>query len=64
MIEIEHPREITARERSKHRLLPGERRCSGPPIPSGFDETGSFVEDFAGLSALLEAVRGIGKVRA
>ena len=49
MIEIEHPRQITAGELGKPRLQPGERGLSRPPNPARCWHTDSFAEDFAGI---------------
>ena len=50
VIEIEHPREITAGELSKHALLPGERVLFRTSNSDRCWQSESFVEDFVGLS--------------
>jgi arylformamidase len=50
VIEIEHPREITADELSKHRLLPGERVLFRTSNSVRCWQIDGFVEDFVGLS--------------
>jgi arylformamidase len=50
VIQIEHPREITAGELSKHRLLPGERVLFRTSNSDRCWRSDSFVEDFVGLS--------------
>ncbi len=50
VIEIEHPREITADELGKHRLLPGERVLFRTSNSVRCWRSDSFVEDFVGLS--------------
>jgi len=49
VIEIEHPREITADELGKPRLQAGERMLSRPSNPARCWHTDSFAEDFAGI---------------
>jgi arylformamidase len=50
VIEIEHPREITADEIGKHRLQAGERVLFRTSNSARCWHTDSFVEDFVGLS--------------
>jgi len=50
VIEIEHPREITADELSRHRLLRGERVLFRTSNSARCWRSDSFVEDFVGLS--------------
>lgn len=50
VIEIEHPREITPDELSKHRLLPGERVLFRTSNSVRCWQSDGFVEDFVGLS--------------
>jgi arylformamidase len=50
VIEIEHPREITANELSKYRLLPGEQVLFRTSNSARCWRSDSFVEDFVGLS--------------
>jgi arylformamidase len=50
VIEIEHPREVTADALSMHRLLPGERVLFRTSNSDWCWRSDSFVEDFVGLS--------------
>jgi arylformamidase len=50
VIEIEHPREVTADEISQHRLQEGERVLFRTSNSARCWRSGSFVEDFVGIS--------------
>jgi len=63
VIQIEHPREITAGELSKHRLEPGERVLLRTSNSDRCWQASSFVEDFVGLSEQAAAHLAQARVR-